>query len=323
LSNKSEIDEILIESSKLEGIETSDPELKLIDKVIQDFAPEIAYLYQIREDEAEEQQIKTGRLHENRILGILLKFYFQGKKEVTTGEFEEEYKRYFKEIARSTTSTYLNILKKDSTLSTKRDGRIVYYFFKEKPPVVIKPFWFTRIFCIVPAYFNRALFFANLYINAEEVIHKYFTDYENLDVDILIRNFQFITGLIILNIFKNRSSKCIFCPFSKRELYNKLEERINVAIHDRLDVLPDELIKGLIEKCSEIPIFNGTDIQDDDIKENIINEISNSANLYKKDLDFQIMVSSRRKDVRITQKVALKKDSVEDNEITRVSEPVK
>ena len=323
MSNKSEIDEILIESSKLEGIETSDPELKLIDKVIQDFAPEIAYLYQIREDEAEEQQIKTGRLHENRILGILLKFYFQGKKEVTTGEFEEEYKRYFKEIARSTTSTYLNILKKDSTLSTKRDGRIVYYFFKEKPPVVIKPFWFTRIFCIVPAYFNRALFFANLYINAEEVIHKYFTDYENLDVDILIRNFQFITGLIILNIFKNRSSKCIFCPFSKRELYNKLEERINVAIHDRLDVLPDELIKGLIEKCSEIPIFNGTDIQDDDIKENIINEISNSANLYKKDLDFQIMVSSRRKDVRITQKVALKKDSVEDNEITRVSEPVK
>ena len=323
MSNKSEIDEILIESSKLEGIETSDPELKLIDKVIQDFAPEIAYLYQIREDEAEEQQIKTGRLHENRILGILLKFYFQGKKEVTTGEFEEEYKRYFKEIARSTTSTYLNILKKDSTLSTKRDGRIVYYFFKEKPPVVIKPFWFTRIFCIVPTYFNRALFFANLYINAEKIIHKYFTDYENLDVDILIRNFQFITGLIILNIFKNRSSKCIFCPFSKRELYNKLEERINVAIHDRLDVLPDELIKGLIEKCSEIPIFNGTDIQDDDIKENIINEISNSANLYKKDLDFQIMVSSRRKDVRITQKVALKKDSVEDNEITRVSEPVK
>ena len=323
MSNKSEIDEILIESSKLEGVETSDPELKLIDKVIQDFAPEIAYLYQIREDEAEEQQIKTGRLHENRILGILLKFYFQGKKEVTTGEFEEEYKRYFKEIARSTTSTYLNILKKDSTLSTKRDGRIVYYFFKEKPPVVIKPFWFTRIFCIVPAYFNRALFFANLYINAEEVIHKYFTDYENLDVDILIRNFQFITGLIILNIFKNRSSKCIFCPFSKRELYNKLEERINVAIHDRLDVLPDELIKGLIEKCSEIPIFNGTDIQDDDIKENIINEISNSANVYKKDLDFQIMVSSRRKDVRLKQRIALEEESVEDKETTQISEPVK
>ncbi|MEE9377717.1 MAG: hypothetical protein V3V33_06740 [Candidatus Lokiarchaeia archaeon] len=326
MTERSEINETLIESTKLEGTETIDPELKLIDKVIQDFAPEIAYLYQIREDESEVQQIKTGRLHENRILGILLKFYFEGKKKVTTGEFEVEYKRYFKEIARSTISTYLNLLKKDSTLSTKRDGRIVYYFFKEKPPLVIKPFWFTRIFCIVPTYFNRALFFSNLYLSVEKNIHKSFNNYGSEDIDILIRNFQFITGLIILNIFKNRSSKCVFCPFSKKELYRKLEERINNAIHDRSDVLPGDLIKDLIEKCSEIPIFNGTDTSDDDIKENIINEICKCANLYKKDLDFQIMISTRRKDIRLKQKIdleiVLEEDAVNNDEITQVPEPI-
>ena len=45
MTERSKIDEILIEDTKLEGTETIDPELKLIDKVIQDFAPEIAYLY--------------------------------------------------------------------------------------------------------------------------------------------------------------------------------------------------------------------------------------------------------------------------------------
>ena len=322
MTERSKINETLVESTKLEGTETIDPELSLIDKVIQDFSPEIAYLYQIREDESEEQQIKTGRLHENRILGILLKYYFEGKKTGTTGEFEAEYKRYFKEIARSTISTYLNLLKKDSTLTTKRDGRNVYYFFKEKPPTDMKPFWFTRMFCIVPAYFNRALFFSNLYLTAEKNILKSLNNYGCEDIDIVIRNFQFITGLIILNIYKNRSSKCVFCPFSKKELYKKLEERINDAIQDRSDVLPEDLIKDLIEKCSEIPIFNGTDISDESVKENIITEISKCANLYKKDLDFQIMVSIRRKDIRLKQNIALEEEVVKDNERTQVTEPI-
>jgi len=123
LSDKFKIDDILIESTNLGEIEEVDHELKLIDKVVQDIAPEIAFLYQIREDESEEQQIKTGRLHENRILGIVLKNYLEGKNKISTGEVESEYKKYFKEIARSTTSTYLNMLKKESTLYTERDGR--------------------------------------------------------------------------------------------------------------------------------------------------------------------------------------------------------
>ncbi|NVM36626.1 MAG: hypothetical protein HWN81_13605 [Candidatus Lokiarchaeota archaeon] len=322
MSEKLEIEKSLIDNIKLEELDITDTELQLIDKTIQDFAPEIAYLYQIREDESEEQRIKTGRLHENRILGILLKFYFEGKKKVTTGEIEEEYKRYFKEIARSTTSTYLNILKKDFTLKTKRDGRIVYYSFKENPPIGIKPFWFTRIFCVVPAYFNRALFFSNLYITAEKNVHKFFKNYGSEDIDILTRNYRFITGLIILNILKNRVSKCVFCQFSKKEIYNKLVERINDAIHDRSDVLSEDLIKNFIEKCSEIPIFNGTDNFDDDIKENIINEISKYANLYKKDLDFQLMVSNRRKNVRLKQEIALEEDKPESSKITNISESI-
>ncbi|MFW9881581.1 MAG: hypothetical protein ACFFG0_51605, partial [Candidatus Thorarchaeota archaeon] len=223
MSEKSEIEKLLIESSRLEGAQITDSEFESLDKVIQDYAPEIAFLYQFREDQSEEQQIKTGRLHENRILGILLRFYLGGEKKITTGQVEQEYKRYFKEIARSTISTYLNMLKKESTLYKERDGRIVYYIFYEEPPLAIKPFWFTRIFCTVPAYFDRAKFFANLYVGSKKYIAQYIDEYNSRDKEILIRNFKFITGLIILNILKNRSLKCILCQFSKREIYMKLE----------------------------------------------------------------------------------------------------
>ena len=83
MSENSKIKDINIESVKFDSIQIRDSELLLIDEVIHDFAPEIAFLYQIREDESEEQQIKTGRLHENRILGIILKFYLEGKKRIT------------------------------------------------------------------------------------------------------------------------------------------------------------------------------------------------------------------------------------------------
>jgi len=309
LSEKSEIEKFLIKSAKSEAAQITDSELRLVDKVILDVAPEIAYLYQIREDESEEQQIKTGRLHENRILGIILKFYLEGKKKITTGEVEEEYKRYFKDIARSTISTYLNMLKKESILYKERDGRIVYYIFYEDPPIGIKPFWFTRIFCIVPAYFDRAISFSDLYINTEKYIKQDIKEFGSKEKEILLRNFKFITGLIILNIFKNRSSKCVLCQFSKKEIYNKLEEIISIAIKDRSDVLPEELLKDMIETYSEIPMFGGIDIKLEDIEGNIAKEILRSADLYKKDLDFQIMVSLRRKDLRLKQKLMLEEQT--------------
>ncbi|MFX1311957.1 MAG: hypothetical protein ACFFHD_05040, partial [Promethearchaeota archaeon] len=302
MSEKLKIDEFLIESAKLESIQITDSELLLIDKVIQDFAPEIGYLYQIREDESEEQQIKTGRLHENRILGIILEFYLKGKKKITTSEVEQEYKKYFKEIARSTISTYLNMLKKESTLYKERDGRIVYYIFYEAPPKNIKPFWFTRLFCIVPAYFNRALFFSNFYFRAEEFVTKYIKDYHGEDKNILIRNFKFLIGLIILNIFKNRVSKCVLCQFSKREMYTRLEEILEIAIKDRSDVLSEDMITKLIDKYSEVTVFNGTDLIKEKNNDKIIDLILKYADDYKKDFDFQIMVSNRRESLRLKQR---------------------
>ena len=137
LSEKTDMENNLVEIYKLESIDIIDSELKLIDKVVKSFAPEILGLYQFREDEAEEQQVKTGLLHENRILGILLKKYLNGKKKVTTAEVEEEYRRYFKDIARSTISTYLNVLKKESILYKEREGRMVHYLFHEEPPTYI------------------------------------------------------------------------------------------------------------------------------------------------------------------------------------------
>ena len=273
-------------------------ELDTLDKAIQDFAPEVADVYYIREDESEEQQIKTGRLHENRILGIILKFYLEGKKKVTTTEVENEYKKYFKDIARSTISTYLNMLKKESTLYKERDGRVVYYIFFEDPPKEIQAFWFTRLFCIVPAYFVRATLFSKVYIEADEKIKALG---ETEDLDVLIKNFKFLIGLIILYILKNRSSKCLLCQFGKREIYESMQEGMDMAIKDRSDVLPEELLKFLIN-YGEIPIFGGINIDEEKFNNEIIDKIMEFSDEYKKDLEFQTMVSSRRTDLRLRQK---------------------
>jgi len=58
-------------------LEITELNIYILEKVIHEIAPELIDIYNIREDESEEQQIKTGRLHENRILGIILS---RGKK---------------------------------------------------------------------------------------------------------------------------------------------------------------------------------------------------------------------------------------------------
>jgi len=311
LSENSKIKDFILDSRQFESIQITNSELSIIDEVIQDFAPEIAFLYQIREDESEEQQIKTGRLHENRILGIILKFYLEGKKKITTGEVEHEYKKYFKEIARSTISTYLNMLKKESTLYKERDGRIVYYIFYEDPPKGIKPFWFTRIFCIVPAYFERALYYAGLYLTAEKYVDQYIAKFHGGEKKILIRNFKFLIGIIIIYIFKNRSSKCVLCQFSKREMYGKLEEMISIAVKDRSDVLSEDLQEILVGKYGEIPMFNGIYIEGEKCEEDVAESILKFADDNRKDLEFQIMVSSRRTSLRLKQKEILEEENID------------
>ncbi len=102
----------------------------------------------------------------------------------------------------------------------------------------------------------------------------------------------------------------MLCQFSKREIYSLLEKIISSAIKHRSDVLSEFLLKNLIEKCSEIPIFNGTYIKEEVDKENIVEEIVRSANIYKKDLDFQITLLLRRKDLRPNKIKVVKKENV-------------
>ena len=92
-------------------------------------------------------------------------------------------------------------------------------------------------------------------------------------------------------------------------MYKKLEEMISIAIKDRSDVLPSELLVDLIEKHSEIPIFNGSNIKEESFRETMVKELVRSADIFKKDLDFQVMVSSRRKDSRLKQIKVLEEDT--------------
>jgi len=283
----------------------------ILEKVIQEFAPEVTDIYNIREDESEEQQIKTGQLHENRILGIMLKFYLEGKPKVTTRDVELEYKKYFKEIARSTISTYLNMLKKESTLYKERDGRLVYYILNEDPPKNINPFWFTRIFCIDPAYFFRAIYFASIYSIAEIIVQEHM---DNENSKEYIKFFQYIVGLIILYILKNRADKCFLCQFSKHQRYNEMIGTLNTAIRDRSDVLPDDLTNSLVEDYAEIPTFSGLNIKSEESELVVIKKLVKLAKEYRKDIEFQNMVLKRRTDAKLLQRVHLENNELESEE---------
>ena len=70
-----------------------------------------------------------------------------------------------------------------------------------------------------------------------------------------------------------------------------------------------ELKENLIEKHSELPIFDGTNIQGEINEENIVKEIIRNAAKYKKDLDFQIMVSLRKQHLWSNQKNKLEENS--------------
>jgi len=281
-------------------LEITELNIYILEKIIHEIAPELIDIYNIREDESEEQQIKTGRLHENRILGIMLKFFLEGKKKVTTREVELEYKKFFKNIARSTISTYLNILKKETTLYKERDGRLVNYILHEDPPYEISPFWFTRLFCVDPAYFYRATYFSSLYSIAEIIVKKYM---KNGILNEIVESFRYLIGIIILYILKNRSSKCVLCQFGKQERYRDLLDAINLALKDRTDVLPGELQKILKKSYAEIPNFGGYRISDAEEEIEIIEQLIRYANQYKKDMEYQTMVLNRRINTRVPEKI--------------------
>ena len=281
-------------------LEITELNVYILEKIIQEIAPELIDIYNIREDENEQQQIKTGRLHENRILGIMLKFFLEGKKKVTTREVELEYKKFFKDIARSTISTYLNILNRETALYKERDGRLVYYIFHEDPPLEISPFWFTRLFCVDPAYFSRAIYFSSIYSIAEIIVKKYMKKGIFNEV---VESFRYLIGIIILYILKNRSSKCVICQFGKQERYRSLLDAINSALKDRTDVLPSELQEILKKNYAEIHSFGGYFISDVDKEIDIIEQLISYANQYRKDMEYQTMVLNRRITTRVPEKI--------------------
>jgi len=281
-------------------LEITELNIYILEKVIHEIAPELIDIYNIREDESEEQQIKTGHLHENRILGIMLKFFLEGKKKVTTREVELEYKKFFKNIARSTISTYLNILKNETTLYKERNGRLVYYILHEDPPHEISPFWFTRLFCIDPAYFYRAIYFSSLYSIAEITVKKYMKKGIYNEV---VEYFRYLIGVIILYILKNRSSKCVFCQFGNQERYIGLLDSINSTLKDRTDVLPSELQEILKKNYAEIPTFGGYSISNAEKEIEIIEQLIKFANQYRKDMEYQTMVLNRRITTRVPEKI--------------------
>jgi len=76
-------------------------------------------------------------------------------------------------------------------------------------------------------------------------------------------------------------------------------------------VLPEDMCEILVRSFSEIPSFKGIYIKEEKSKEDIAGNILRFADDYKKDLEFQIMVSARRKVLRIKQNEALGSQDLE------------
>ena len=206
------------------------------------------------------------------------------------------------------------MLKKESTLCKERDGRLVYYKFYEDPPININPFWFTRLFCVDPVYFFRAIYFSSIYSIAEKVVQEYMSNGNFKEV---LVNLKYLIGLIVLFILKHKVNKCVLCQFGKHEKYDDLNETLAIALKERTDVLTDELLVILKEKYSEIPLFGGINFSVDDQEVNMITQLVNFANRYKKDLEFQYMVLNRRVEAKSLERTRIENelDSKEEKQL--------
>jgi len=119
----------------------------------------------------------------------------------------------------------------------------------------------------------------------------------------VVESFKSLIGMIILYILKNRSSKCVLCQFGNQERYIGLLDSINSALKDRTDVLPSELQESLEKDYAEIPTFGGYCISDTEKEIEIIDQLINYANQYKKDMEYQTLVLNRRINTRLPEKI--------------------
>lgn len=279
-------------------LETNLDELR---KLVKDFAPEIADIWEERQDSSEDQGVRTGRLHENHILGIIIKHHVEDERDITTTEIEDEYQIFFKKIARSTVSTYLNQLEKENILLKKREGRLVKYLFQISPPANISPFWMVRNFCILPEYFSRSSILGELYLKKPSENEKY------------VDERKFILSLSILTILKNRLQKCYLCQFSNKNFYNESSEQFETFIKERIDVLPEELSTFILFELGEIPSFNGMKINPSK-KMDLFSLILEYAERFHSDIEFQMNVFKHR------QEVILKRMQKDAEEITSTTQ---
>ncbi|GAB4319114.1 MAG: hypothetical protein Kow0069_22520 [Promethearchaeota archaeon] len=260
-------------------------DLSKVESVVREFAPEVADSWAAIEDPKEE---RLGRLHENRILGIKLRYLFLERPKTTTSDVEDSYEIFFQKIARSTVSTYLNQLDREGVLHKERDGRVVYYLFSHPPPDGVSPFWFVRNFCTTPAYLARAVFFANLY---DQVGRDYSANGAER------ANKKFLLGVTVLALLYHRVKMCLLCQFGTRTVYRKMKEDLRTALSDRSDVLPKRLSSFLIKELGQIPSFGGLPLVPN--KEAIKDELDELSRRYSQDLEFQLTVSLRRLELRL------------------------
>jgi DNA-binding transcriptional ArsR family regulator len=287
-------------------VDSSD--LELLRNVLKEFSPEILDIYDLRRESGDEDGSKTGRQHENHILGIILGYDFKDETEgqITTTDIENEYELFFKKIARSTVSTYLNQLDKEGVLTKRRDGRTVFYLLKQKPPYNVNPFWIIRNFCILTPYFYRAIMLAKLY----DIIDK--KEQSNINDAI-----KFLIGLCILFILRNRIINCLMCQFAIKEDYREIRDEFDLNIKNRSDVLPEEIIKYL-NGIAELPIFGGFNPLNENKFEEISTKLKELAERYSQDIDFQSSVAKRRRDIRLKQIEQKIKKEQEENEKKRL-----
>ncbi|MFX1450250.1 MAG: hypothetical protein ACFFCM_05380 [Promethearchaeota archaeon] len=242
-------------------------------KAIEDYAKEFEGLDAICMkifDRPETIKSNLGQLQKNRILGIFLWLLDTNTDKVTTQKIETEYRKFFKEISRSSISNYLNQLIKENVLKKEKVGKTVYYEIAHEIPKILDsdPFWFVKNFCIYPVYICRTSYFARkLRIEKSKEV-------------------AYIYKLINYNLIKNRMKKCLVCPFGIKKEYQGVLNKLEKQYMTLKNLLPKHLVEFIEASLGELKIFNGISLFPSWLE--VKSKIENLAKEHKKELNTQV-----------------------------------
>lgn len=222
-------------------------------------------------DRPEEDKSSLGYLQKNRILGLFLWLKETNMDKVSTNKIENEYKKFFKSISRSSISNYLNQMIKENVLKKEKVGKTVNYELAHDPPLVSNsdPYWIVKSFCIFPIFTCRISFFAR-----------------KLRIERKREEIAYVYKLINYNLIKNRTKKCLVCPFGNKNEYKAALDKLEKQYLTLKNLLPKELLEYVESNLGELKIFGGLSIYPD--WEGIKGKIEGYANQYKKELKAQI-----------------------------------